>query len=300
MRHQDHGRAGLGAMKWLAGFAVLALLAAFALFSAGAQSATGPAGAATDAREKPARDSSRNTAKAANHKNAREVTYRVQGDQLKGKRVKPKHRRIWDRFIALIPTDARTHLRKFAVFRGGFAGAYVTPVNNPKKWKMGVSQGLSNSRDLDFVLVHEFGHLLTLKASQVPPGSAKQGCTTYFPGEGCATAASYLAQYVAEFWQSTGRLAEWKQETKGGRKGVNQFYNEHRDEFVTSYAPTHPAEDIAESFAAFIVANSPTGATVADEKRRFFERFPELVELRNEVQSANPNDQILARSAARR
>ena len=275
-------------------------MAVFALVGAGAQSQAGPAGAAGDARDRPARDSSRNGAKGSNHSNSREVTYRVNGDRLGGKRVKPKHRRIWDRFIALIPIDERTHLRKFAVFRGGFGGAYVTPVGNPKKWKLGVAQGLNNSRDLDFVLVHEFGHLLTLKSGQVPPGSAKQGCATYFPGEGCALAESYLAQYVSEFWQSNGRLAEWKRETKSGRRGVGQFYREYRDEFVTSYAPTHPAEDIAESFAAFIVANSPTGATVADEKRRFFGRFPELVELRNEIQSANPRSQILPRVAARR
>ena len=195
--------------------------------------------------------------------------------------------------IALIPTDERRHLRKFAVFRGSFASAYVNPLRDPTKWKLGVWVGLKGSRDLDYVLIHEFGHLLTLKASQVPPSGSRQNCTTYFPGEGCALSQSYLAKYVYEYWQSTGRLAEWNKARKGGNRALNKFYEKYRDEFVTSYGVSHPAEDIAESFAAFAVANSPTGPTVADQKRRFFERFPELVELREEIQSANPNPEIL-------
>jgi hypothetical protein len=71
---------------------------------------------------------------------------------------------------------------------------------------------------------------------------------------------------------------------------LSRFYRQHRDAFVTSYAVSNPAEDIAESFAAFAVAPSPSGSRLADRKRRFFERFPELVELREEIP---PNPRIL-------
>lgn len=279
--------------------ALAAVIAALALIPATGVAAA-PAGA-PEARVDPIRSEQAGRqplvvpadAKAAGK---REVTYRVRGDRLqakRGQRIRGAARRIWRRFTALIPTEQRRHLKKFSVFKGGFAGAYVAPLRrNPSNWKLGVFKRL-RPFEIDFVLVHEFGHLLTLKSGQVPPTGPGGNCVTYNPGEGCALPGSYLARYVREFWQDNGRLAEWRQAEKGGRRAQNQFYQRHKDEFVTSYAPAHPAEDIAESWAVFVVGPHREGNRVADEKVRFFERFPELVALRAQIRTANPDPTVL-------
>ncbi len=285
-----HGAAGRRLKIRLAAAASAATLAALGLLGTGAQAA-GPAadGSVGGPRERLATSASAGEAKAA--RSPRNKTYGVSGDQLTGGAIKPKHRAIWERFIALVPTDERTQLGKFTVVRGN-SGAFVAPLRDPTRWKLGVSAGLRPG-ELDYILVHEFGHLLTLESDQVPPGGSRRNCTTYFTGEGCSLPDSYVAQYVSEFWQSNGLLAKWKQARRRSNRGLGGFYRQNRDAFVSSYAVTNPAEDIAESFAAFAVAPSPSGSTIAEEKRRFFERFPELVELRDEIQAADPNPRIL-------
>ena len=54
-------------------------------------------------------------------------------------------------------------------------------------------------------------------------------------------------------------------------------------EFVTDYAPTSPAEDIAESWSFFVLKKKPASKTIANEKVLFFYEFPELVNLRSQI-----------------
>ena len=96
-------------------------------------------------------------------------------------------RRIWTRFTTLIPAEQRSHVRSFTV-EPGDEGAYVAAIGRRGMvWQLGVSGGLArDAQELDYVLLHEFGHLLTLKAEQVPPQQGpRQPCRTYNPGEGC-------------------------------------------------------------------------------------------------------------------
>jgi len=51
---------------------------------------------------------------------------------------------------------------------------------------------------------------------------------------------------------------------------LDQFYVDHEDEFVSDYAATNPGEDIAESFATFVLKPAPSGDTLADQKVAFF------------------------------
>jgi len=63
---------------------------------------------------------------------------------------------------------------------------------------------------------------------------------------------------------------------------VYEFYQDYTDEFLTEYAATDPTEDIAESFAHFVLFDMPDQAeTIAEEKIVFFYDFPKLVSLRN-------------------
>ncbi|MEZ5383826.1 MAG: hypothetical protein R2754_18760 [Microthrixaceae bacterium] len=72
------------------------------------------------------------------------------------------------------------------------------------------------------------------------------------------------------------------------------------DKYVTNnYSATNPAEDMAETFAEWVLLDAPTGPSfvnndphykfpvtgnrVIDQKLRFFDQFPELVALRASI-----------------
>jgi hypothetical protein len=65
--------------------------------------------------------------------------------------------------------------------------------------------------------------------------------------------------------------------------GLYDFYLSHQDQFVDDYSTTHPAEDIAETFAYFVFSPKPTGASIKDQKVLFFYKYPELIELRRSI-----------------
>ena len=216
-------------------------------------------------------------------------TFRVVGDQIIGQ-PRAIDRRIWTRFTTLIPAEQRSHVRSFTV-EPGDEGAYVAAIGRRGMvWQLGVSGGLArDAQELDYVLLHEFGHLLTLKAEQVPPQQGpRQPCRTYNPGEGCALPQSYIAQYFNEFWRATGLAPQWGKVQRirnADRRelAMQGFYERNQSAFITDYATSTPAEDVAESFAHFVTEAPNTDQTVAGQKVRFFERFPELVALRAEI-----------------
>ena len=47
------------------------------------------------------------------------------------------------------------------------------------------------------------------------------------------------------------------------------FYVRNQDAFVSDYAATNPAEDIAETFRVFVMEEKPTGNKIRDKKVRF-------------------------------
>ncbi|MEM8706353.1 MAG: hypothetical protein AAGE98_07845, partial [Actinomycetota bacterium] len=106
---------------------------------------------------------------------------------------------IWNRFTKLIPADQRGMLVGFELMAEEGAGGYVYPDDDdPTKWHMGIAPGLN--ADEDFVLIHEFAHLLTLQAKEVPPSFDDGSCPTYHTGEGCSLKGITMAEFVARFW----------------------------------------------------------------------------------------------------
>lgn len=210
-------------------------------------------------------------------------TFAVTGDRIATGDATPevaaKANEIWERFVKLIPADQRQMVSSFELDgeRGG--GAYVYPnENDESKWTLGVSVGLDD--DLDYVLIHEFGHLLTLQAKEVPPSDDAEGCATYYTGEGCALSGSTFATFVQQFWPQE-LLTELEQIED--YDGQDAFYQKHKDKFVTDYATSNPGEDLAETFAVFVTEDRPTGDTVADQKVQFLWNDPSMVSLREQI-----------------
>lgn len=242
------------------------------------------------------------------------VTYTLQGDELVhpvkqpvSSALKPyqqdeaSQRKVWNFFSRIIPSENRLSLAQYIVFSDGEANILASVAQSdtdPNLWTLRVDiVDAADPQELTYTLVHEYAHLLTLNPQQVPPSlpifnhpengrvyeqeAAK--CQTYFPGEGCSLPDSYINHFNQAFW--SGIYDEWAQidaltDEQEYYAALDDFYLAHQSEFVSDYAPTNPAEDIAESFAYFALSPRPTGGTVADQKLLFFYGYPELVRLR--------------------
>jgi hypothetical protein len=246
------------------------------------------------------------------------VTYTVRGDELLYPEVNrdiparyrnlqsdtAAHERIWRFFAALIPASQRTYLTEFVIYTDGKdeeLAAVSLSVTDPSEWVLMVDiSDAQNPQELTFTLIHEFGHLLTLNATQIPPNQAlfdnpddldiyereSESCDNYFTYEGCANSRSYLNLFVLRFWDDI--WDEWieidsEEDEDRYYELLDDFYYEYEDQFVTDYAATNPEEDIAESFSYFILDARPRGNSIAEQKIKFFYEFPELVRLREHV-----------------
>lgn len=202
------------------------------------------------------------------------------------------HEQLWVYFANLIPADERRFISHFGFFTDGQGEvlAYVEPnIDNPNQWVLYVDiQDAQDTEELTYTLIHEYAHIMSLNSTQVPFDAeayydenlyeeAESSCPTYFTGEGCSRPNSYINAFFEAFW------ADIYEESLEYGDDVESFYEEYEDQFVTDYAATNPAEDIAESFTFFVMQSKPEGDTIAEEKILFFYDYPELLQLRAEI-----------------
>ncbi len=216
------------------------------------------------------------------------ATLAVDGDRIDTSGLAPdvaeQAEAIWQRFVTLIPADQRQMLANFELLPEEYGGAHVYPTDaDPTKWTMGVGLGLGE--DLDYVLIHEFAHLLTLQATEVPPGEDTGSCPTYHTGEGCALKGSTFAKFVNAFWPEEMRNKVFDLYENEDYDGLDEFYAENADSFVTDYAASNPAEDLAETFAVFVTKDRPTGDSIADQKVNMLWADEDMVKLRAEIRA---------------
>lgn len=231
------------------------------------------------------------------------VTYSVNGNKISspvyGKKVPADykqyvkdtalHNRLWKTITGIIPLEQRKDIDTFTLFTDGQDGTTgsVGGGATDETWSIELDVlDSENIATLSTTLVHEFGHLLTLGASQIVYYA--DTCDFYMASDGCSNQQSYVNRFYSQFWSD--RMDEWEELAQPDEDGVvdedgaYQFYEKHPDEFVSDYAATHPEEDIAESWTYFVYSAPPKGDTVADKKVRFFYMFPELVDMRRKMQ----------------
>ncbi len=195
---------------------------------------------------------------------------------------------IWKLFAAMIPPSQREMVHEYTVFTDGSFEllAAVEQADDPQKWTLQVD--ILDAKDrlaLSATLLHEFGHLLTLNASQTEDEA--YACPAEYVNPGCGMPGSYIDLFYQRFWSDI--FDEWQvinavENQDDWSDRMENFYISHRHEFLTAYSATEPAEDIAEAWMFFILAPQPTGKTsTAEEKILFFYDFPELVQLRAEI-----------------
>jgi hypothetical protein len=245
------------------------------------------------------------------------VTYDVTNDKISRPRIeivpdeledeqddRVTHEEIWDYFASIVPAEEREFVSEFSIFTDG-AGNHLGGVSytfpDPEQWGLHVDiLDAESYHDLTYTLIHEQGHLLTLNAEQVVPSDdlfelpenktiyrrEAAACSQYFTGQGCSEPDSYINQYFTRFWPYL--YEEWEEinleEDEETRSILlEEFYKIYADQFVSEYAATSPAEDIAESWSFFILTPKPELNSIANEKILFFYEYPELVALRTQI-----------------
>ena len=257
------------------------------------------------------------------------ATYDIQGDTITNMRAgedvgdyaewqedTTKHRQLWERFAGLFPAASRADLARLEIFtdgkEGGLAAVYQDQ-SDPARWVLVVDivdafkNDQLDTKELTFTLIHEFGHLLTLNARQVPPDleimsaasdieyarifeQKQESCDpSFFTGEGCSLEESYINRFFQRFWVDIfEEFAEIQaiEDEDDFYEEMDAFYQRYADRFVTDYAATNPGEDIAESWTYFVLNQKPAGDAIRDQKVLFFYDYPELVRLRDYIRAA--------------
>ncbi|HAX71960.1 MAG TPA: hypothetical protein DCY20_00395 [Firmicutes bacterium] len=131
---------------------------------------------------------------------------------------------------------------------------------------------LTDKRPFYESILHQYFHFVTLSDTQLIE-SQNYDMSVYCEKDKVFMPQSYLNMFYQFFWKPIydDRL-------------INnlsfEFYIRHQPDFVGPYASTDPIEDLAETFAHFVLNETPEGATRAEEKIRYFYEFENWVEFR--------------------
>lgn len=194
---------------------------------------------------------------------------------------------IWDQFSEIAGSDVNkiVQLRVYNNLNESFS-AYVQPTDNPNQWILGINLiGLTDADWTTDTMVHEYGHILTLSAYK-PLNSSTSPCKTVkLDPYSCANPNSDYYKYYKQFWQKYGKDAP-ENEGANEQEVANFYRNKGGSKtFVTSYAATNIAEDMAETWMTFVINPLPTGTaqSTVDKKLQFFANDPKLAARRLEI-----------------
>lgn len=216
------------------------------------------------------------------------------------------HEMLWDLYSTLIPAKYREDITEFDLITDGYDYMLAHVMQNPEipeQWTLSLD-ALDSEVYFDEMmktLIHETVHVLTLNDSQVPVDEKyledlmneedvskyKEQCKTLHLIEGCAKKDSYINQFYEQFW--TDIEQEWLEKDVEMDLGAQvDFFEQHQDKFVSEYATTNVAEDIAETITAFILSDSKTvqeSQEMRYKKIAFFYQFPEFIQMRADILS---------------
>jgi hypothetical protein len=191
--------------------------------------------------------------------------------------------KIWEDIAALSPDWlSNKYIETYEVFDSSNDDtlAFVDDEDGNGKWRVAVNLAghkSSNEREQKSTLIHELGHIISLNSSQVNPQIDAENCKNFHLDEGCANPDSVVNNFKNTFWKNTDK----------------QEFDENK--FVTEYATTNEVEDLAESFAFFVLGNKSTGANEKEQKINFFYNFPQMIDIRNEMRNVLAKDIVRAR-----
>ena len=186
---------------------------------------------------------------------------------------------IWKQIKDISPNDlTETYIDTFQVFdnRDDDTLAYVSDDNGDGKFEIAINSvqhRMSSKKEQTLTIVHELTHVLTLNIDE----AGGEGCGGYVSEDGCFPSTGIMGSFVSKFWSE-----ELIDQSKNG----DIDYEQNKNNFVSEYATTSPEEDIAESFAFYVMNGSPPSKVIVGQKQTFFNDFENLVLIRKQMRQA--------------
>lgn len=204
-----------------------------------------------------------------------------------------KHQKLWNKITSFLP---KKYLKMIAIFEINTDGvdntmAFVNEEDDTSStWRLAIDikDALNENGEFkkEFIntVLHEFAHILTLNNEQMLSDTTETS-NTYTIQEGSLKPKAYLNLFYQKFWKEMMPDYHEMIENSEDQAKVDSFYEKYGKNFVTDYAMSNPAEDIAETYFHFILNKRPTGDSIIDKKINFFYQFPELVKQRNYIRT---------------
>ena len=189
----------------------------------------------------------------------------------------PEDALVWDYLCSILPLEARQKIAEFNLFTDGTSNilAYTSPIKEggtTDNTRFSISIDYYDVYDetgakrdwskLTYTILHEYGHVLLEDDTQVDLslGTSTHDPATFIEG-------SFRKAFYDTFWSHLGDT------------GVGD-YEENPTRYLSRYGANYFHEDIADTFAVFVLGGQPQGDTVAEQKLNFFWADPDMVELR--------------------
>lgn len=193
--------------------------------------------------------------------------------------------KIWDTTIKVLPEYLFSGFDYFKIGGDGEGGtlAYVIPSDlHGEKWCMAIDDKdfVPNDGFYPYTVVHEMLHYLTLNNEEVRYliGEEQEQSfpsSVYWDGLCVGREGSYIQSFYEKFWRHITPV-------RNANSDSPYFYTRHMDDFITEYASTNCAEDMAETFSAWVfMEHAPTDNIQV--KFDFFATYPELVKIKEDI-----------------
>lgn len=196
----------------------------------------------------------------------------------------------WEELLAIAPAVDLVDVGLLAGFDepDGETLAFVAPLGEDNElFVVAVNLGMADDDPEEFrlTLAHEIAHVFSQTPDQLDIFADPDNCPTFHNGNGCFLRDSYVARWVEAFW-SDRELRSVPDLTANDEVGADDRCDLNPS-FLGVYAASHPEEDFAESFSAFVFdLDVPPSVR---PKLEFFEEFPELAAFREHVAAGGMN-----------
>lgn len=173
--------------------------------------------------------------------------------------VRDCDRQLWAIVVAATPAEVLRYVDELLIFDADLNSGYVGEVQaQPASteasahWRLSLAPNGATDLEVALTVAHEVGHLLSLNRAEMT-GEDQSTCRGLLLQEGCLKDGSSFVTYLDEMWgedlYDTWSKANDIADDQQREDALYDFYDQHHDKFVDSYAATHPVEDFAESFA---------------------------------------------------
>lgn len=191
----------------------------------------------------------------------------------------------WKVLAAITPPGELNDLGVFVGFvsneRSHTTLAFVNEIaadDTQYQMSINIDEAERDPDELMLTMAHEFAHVMTTNPAQLDESLYPNQCETWHNLRGCFRDDSLMWQWIQTFW-ADGLIGEVRQkvepspEVGGERCALNPG-------FFGPYAASHPEEDFAEAFSAFVF-RIEVESDEQQAKMRWFAEQPALLQFRN-------------------